>query len=397
MKQRLTRVRAGNLKVALIGCALSLSAPLASLCAQPAGVSTLRQVLADRPAMRSYIDNQGRKRQVTEQDEIFLAAAELLSNDGGAGQVDWSNSPPDKQCETADHEIASGGRRATIRIGLVEKCNPREGQPLGFEVLWQELFYELFNIQNDPGFIVLVKEASIGKYSECEFTVASTRLEYYAEQKLSDFYKQVFSSWASAHGFETNEKDWVTSIKPTYEEWIAQYKDPNSYPWDYWGKYFNQTIVPYLDRAGIPTPMRSCRELQMAMTVQQVPEAAVHAATEANDRGVEYWNMRDYNHAFSEFQRACEGGNLAGCYGLGVLYAYGDGVAQNYPKAIQLYQQSCSGGEMQGCDFLGDLYKNGFGVRKDMKQAIDLYDKACKGGLNQGCQDRDALLKVVNH
>lgn len=389
-------VRGGLLRIALIGGALSLAVSLPSLDAQSAGVLTLRQVLADRSAMRSYIDNRGVQHQVTEQDEIFIAAANLLTDDGGAGQVDWSNTLPDKQCETADHEIASGSHRPVIRMGVLEKCNQRAGQPLSFEMLWQELFYELFNIQNDPGFIALVKEAATGKYSECEFTVASTRLEYYAEQKLSDFYKQVFSPWASAHELATNEKNWVISIKPNYEEWIAQYKDPNSYPWDYWGKYFTQTIVPYLDHAGIPTPLRSCGELQMAMPAQPVPEAALHAATEADDRGVEYWNMKDYTHAFSEFQSACDGGNLAGCYGLGVLYAYGDGVAQNYPKAIMLYQQACAGGEIQGCDFLGDLYKNGLGVRKNMKQAFKLYDQACKGGSNQGCQDRDALMKVMN-
>lgn len=381
-----------------IACVVAfLITPAAASFAQSAGTLTLRQVFSDRPAMQSYTDKNGAIHQVTENDAIFIAAAELLTHDGSAGQVDWSNTAPDKQCETADHTLATSTQRAMIRIGKIEKCTQSAGQPLSFEHLWHELFYELFNIQNDPGFLQLAKDAASGKYSECEFTVESTKLEYLAEVKLSNFYKNVFAPWAAAHGLVTDEWYWAASIKPTYEEWIAQYKDPSSYPWDYWSAYFNQTIVPYLNRAVIPVPMRTCKELQITPPSQPTSEAAMRAAAEANDRGVEYWNEKDFLRAFVEFQQACDGGNASGCYGLGIIYDYGLGVAHNYSKARELYKQACNGGEMEGCDFLGDLYKSGHGVSTDLNRARELYNQACKGGLAQGCQDRDALKSYQKH
>lgn len=369
--------------VALIAAIASAAASHA----QSAGVVTLRQILSDRPGMRSYIDSKGFVHQIVETDEIFIAAAELLTSDGAAGQVDWNKIVPDKQCETADHQLAIGQQRAAIHIGEVEKCNDRAGQPLGFERLWHELFYELFNIQNDASFLQLFQDGTRGKYSECEYTVENTKLEYNAEVKLSNFYKNEFAPWAAAHGLPTDERYWVTSIKPTYEQWIAQYKDPKSYPWDYWSAYFNQYLVPYMQQTNTPVPTRSCNELPSAESIQAPPNVTLSASA-ALDHGNDYWKRSDYTHAFVEFQQACNGGNLSGCQDLGVLYAQGQGVARDYVKAGKLFKQACDGGEMNGCENLGDLYKFNLG---DLNRARELYNQACKGGLKQGCADRDAL------
>lgn len=343
--------------------------------------------------MSSYTDGKGAAHQISENDEIFISAAALLTNDGAAGQVGWTSTLPDKQCETADHQLATPTQRAVIRIGMVEKCSQKAGQPLNFETLWHELFFELFNIQNDAGFLELFQDATKGKYSECEYTVESTKLEYYAEVKLSNFYKNIFAPWADAHGLSTDEWYWVGSIKPTYEEWIAQYKDPGSYPWDYWGNYFYQNIVPYLNRASIPVPARACKELHLSTAAEPTSTAVVRAAAAANERGNSYWKQKDYIHAFIEYQQACAWGNMSGCSGLGLMHAAGLGAAQDFGKASQLYKQACDGGEMQGCELLGNLYKNGNGVGKDLNRARELFIHACKGGFNQGCVDRDELNK----
>jgi len=220
--------------------------------------------------------------------------------------------------------------------------------------------------------------------------VESTRLEYTAEVKLSNFYKRVFAPWAASHGLPSEKSYWSAGDITTYEEWIGQYKDPKSYPWDYWSAYFNQYIVPYLIETKTPIPTRSCKELQSAADIQAPPNPVLSAAA-AYDRGNNYWKQKDYSHAFTEYEQACTGGNASGCDGLGVLYEYGQGVAQDFGRASQLFKQACDDGEMNGCDLLGDLYKSGHGVPQDRNRALELYDLACKGGVNQGCTDRDAL------
>ncbi|WP_241091354.1 SEL1-like repeat protein [Campylobacter showae] len=38
---------------------------------------------------------------------------------------------------------------------------------------------------------------------------------------------------------------------------------------------------------------------------------------------------------------ACDDGELSSCHSLGLLYTNGQGVKQDYQKAIQLYQKAC--------------------------------------------------------
>jgi len=62
------------------------------------------------------------------------------------------------------------------------------------------------------------------------------------------------------------------------------------------------------------------------------------------------------------------------------LYINGEGVKQDYQKAIQLFEKACNGGVMIGCSNLGVGYENGVGVNKDYTKAAELYKKACEGG-----------------
>ncbi|MGZ5781634.1 MAG: tetratricopeptide repeat protein, partial [Burkholderiaceae bacterium] len=68
-------------------------------------------------------------------------------------------------------------------------------------------------------------------------------------------------------------------------------------------------------------------------------------------------------------------------FNLGLMYAKGQGVAQDNSLAVSWYSKAAEQGYAHAQYYLGDMYANGRGVAKDSKQAAVLYRKAAKQGL----------------
>ncbi len=102
------------------------------------------------------------------------------------------------------------------------------------------------------------------------------------------------------------------------------------------------------------------------------------------------------NHCFAEtdlekYQKACDLNISSGCYNLGVLYANGQGVRQDYTQANTLYKKSCDMGYAGGCLNLGFLYVKGLSVTQNMQTAKELFGKACDLGEQKGCDAYKSL------
>lgn len=54
---------------------------------------------------------------------------------------------------------------------------------------------------------------------------------------------------------------------------------------------------------------------------------------------------------------------------LGMMYATGTGIKQDYFKARELYEKACDGKVHRGCLGLGLLYETGSGVMQDYSKA----------------------------
>jgi len=67
------------------------------------------------------------------------------------------------------------------------------------------------------------------------------------------------------------------------------------------------------------------------------------------------------------------------------MYNLGQGVKQDYFKAVELFQKACDGGDAAGCYNLGIMYMNGQGVKQDYAKAKELFGKACDMKLQSGC------------
>ena len=101
---------------------------------------------------------------------------------------------------------------------------------------------------------------------------------------------------------------------------------------------------------------------------------------------------QDFGKAVELFQKAADSGYADAQNHLGFLYQNGLGVPKDFGKAADLYQKAADQGNARAQYNLGLLYEGGQGVPKDLKKAAELYQKAA----NQGDQDAIANLKTLS-
>ncbi|MCI6564383.1 tetratricopeptide repeat protein, partial [Campylobacter sp.] len=89
-------------------------------------------------------------------------------------------------------------------------------------------------------------------------------------------------------------------------------------------------------------------------------------AEKTYEQGKAFYNNKEYDKAAELYKKACDGGNMSGCFNLGIMYANGNGVEKDLGKAVELFKKACDGGNMRGCHNLGVMYTNGNGVEKDL-------------------------------
>lgn len=73
-------------------------------------------------------------------------------------------------------------------------------------------------------------------------------------------------------------------------------------------------------------------------------------------------------------------GNAESQYSIGMNYANGEGVKQDYSKAVKWYYNAAEQGHAKAQFMLGLCYEKGDGVAKDYKQSIYWFRKAAKQG-----------------
>ncbi|MEW8223890.1 MAG: tetratricopeptide repeat protein [Candidatus Thiodiazotropha taylori] len=87
------------------------------------------------------------------------------------------------------------------------------------------------------------------------------------------------------------------------------------------------------------------------------------------------------------YQLAAEQGEAEGAYGLGTLYATGQGVTQNHEQAVKWYQQAAEAGHLMAIDALVTAYLDGgLSLSKDRRKAILLLERAVELGHSPSLQ-----------
>lgn len=85
---------------------------------------------------------------------------------------------------------------------------------------------------------------------------------------------------------------------------------------------------------------------------------------------------------------ACKQGDLIGCANLGYMYATGANKApKNSFNAIKYLNIACEGGILSSCNNLAIMYQKGQGVRQNFDRALQLFGISCDKGLNVACKN----------
>lgn len=102
-------------------------------------------------------------------------------------------------------------------------------------------------------------------------------------------------------------------------------------------------------------------------------------AMHENERGVKY----DMQKAVSLYEKACNGDNVYGCYNLAMVYS----DLKDYAKAIPLLTKACNGKDGMACFNLGVFNFKGEGMKEDKKAGNEFFKKACEYGTPEGCYE----------
>ena len=93
--------------------------------------------------------------------------------------------------------------------------------------------------------------------------------------------------------------------------------------------------------------------------------ALVTSGCSGIDGGIGAYERGDYPAAFIEFRPLAERGYRLAQYTLGLMYAQGQGVPQDYGEAVKWFGRAAAQGVPQAQFELGMLYARGFGVPQD--------------------------------
>ncbi len=89
---------------------------------------------------------------------------------------------------------------------------------------------------------------------------------------------------------------------------------------------------------------------------------------------------RQDTEAAKWFRKAAEQGEPQAQFGLGVMYANGRGVPQDYAQAMKWFRAAVDRGNLAPSFYLGLFYENGLGVAKNDAEAVKWYTKAAALG-----------------
>ncbi|HTS94315.1 MAG TPA: TIR domain-containing protein [Stellaceae bacterium] len=104
------------------------------------------------------------------------------------------------------------------------------------------------------------------------------------------------------------------------------------------------------------------------------------APAEANRRGEQAEDQKNYPEAVRLYKQAAEGGNARAQNNLGYLYSHGLGVDLDYNESMRWYRMAADQGDPLGQTNVGVLYQNGWSVNQDYSEALRWYRKAADQG-----------------
>jgi TPR repeat protein len=93
---------------------------------------------------------------------------------------------------------------------------------------------------------------------------------------------------------------------------------------------------------------------------------------------------QDYVAALAWYQRAAEGGSTSAMNNIATLYFHGFGVPQSYEETAKWLRLAVKQGDATAQNRLGALYDDGLGVAKSAHEAFELFSRSAAQGYAPG-------------
>jgi hypothetical protein len=130
--------------------------------------------------------------------------------------------------------------------------------------------------------------------------------------------------------------------------------------------------MPAVEKAG---PLRALRFFRLAFFLIVVLAGLRFSTTPA---GAADESTNDFTLATARL--LAEKGNAKAQFFMAKFYAKGDGVPQDFTKAVEFYRRSAAQGYSKAQNNLGALYARGLGVTQDFSEALKWFGKAAEQG-----------------
>lgn len=113
--------------------------------------------------------------------------------------------------------------------------------------------------------------------------------------------------------------------------------------------------------------------------ISQARELAELGDAEAqNNLGNMLLSVGDYKHAEYWYLQASGQGIADAYYNLGAMYFNGEGVPQDFDRALELFRQGAKRGSGRAAFEIGLMYYSGKGVAVDVQQELNWYRQAAR-------------------
>jgi hypothetical protein len=201
------------------------------------GEEQMQRMVKDRPEFARHI---------SKEDAIWQFCVRAFTGAAIGEHIVWNNSLPDGDNYRSDNLGPYEGSPGYIQIRKNFASGENRGRPLSCEELWSCAVFELENIRNHKAYMVLYYRALDGKLSREEWIRGCTRLEYDALNRTSKDFVNLWLPLIGTRHITLHKSFWGANIPDTYQGWISLYRDPNSYPWDVYGTYYDHQVVPYV-------------------------------------------------------------------------------------------------------------------------------------------------------
>lgn len=224
------------------------------------GTEQLEQLLEDRPQMQAYVE---------EGDAIWKKAVRGFAGETTGIRITWNNEGLKDKAQgfIADHIIPSEkDPNCYIRLAELDE----KGKPVDGERLWSGLMYEFNNIGNWKAFDAINKLANEGRFTKNQWLNQVCYAEWRAFKPTLEFYHGTFAPLMFKRNIKTHPVSWrIVEWRDTYPAWIGQFRNPRSYPYNYWGAWWDTQIYPHLIRSGKWQAAQAARAQQAALAAQK--------------------------------------------------------------------------------------------------------------------------------